>query len=98
LFHFFVASGERGFHDFSGDGVGESSKKEVGAFVVSCGILCESEQLFERGYVCIDVWPFHSVVVERGSGSLLLRRVLEFLLEFSFEVLPEGWHVIVYGV
>ena len=72
LFHLFVASRERGFHYLRSDGAGESSKEEVSTLIVSCGILCESEQLLERGDVCVDVGPFHPVVVEGGSGPLLL--------------------------
>ena len=38
------------------------------------------------------------MVVEGGSRPLLFRGVLEFLPELSFEVFPEGGHVVMYGV
>jgi len=88
LFHFFVASGERGFHYFCGDRSGETVKEEVSTLVVPQGIFHEAEQFLERGDVGIYVRPFHAVVVEGGSRSLLFGGVLELLSELSFKMLP----------
>ena len=43
LFHLFVSCWEWGFHYFDGNGSGESAEEEVSAFVVSCGVFCETE-------------------------------------------------------
>ncbi len=71
LFHLLVACWERGFHYFSGDRSGESSKEEVSAFIVSCGVFGKAEQFFERRDVSVDVGPLHVVGV-KGSPCPLL--------------------------
>jgi len=43
LLHFFISGRERGLHYFGGDGSGESSEEEVGAFVVSCSVFGKAE-------------------------------------------------------
>ena len=40
-FHFFIAHWEWGLHHLGSDGSGESSKKEVSAFVISRGVFGE---------------------------------------------------------
>ncbi len=64
LLHLFIACWKGGFHDFSGNGLGEASKEEVGTLVVSCGVVCKVKQLFKRGDIGVDIRPFHSVVVK----------------------------------
>ncbi len=43
LFHVFISRWEGGLHYFGGDGVGETSKEEVGAFIVPCGVVHKME-------------------------------------------------------
>src|SRR5258708_15462482 len=47
LFHFLIPGRERGLHHFGGNGSGESSEEEVGAFVVPCGIFGQAEQFLK---------------------------------------------------
>ena len=43
LLHLLVSCWEGGLHYFGGDGVGETSKEEVGTFIVPCGVVHEME-------------------------------------------------------